>query len=107
MEFNLNSIFLGLGFPGAGSCASKRSLIGISKIAATEFGIHKIIVNAICPGAAGIPTNEGHVKFREGNLPTIPFGRIDLPEETAQTIYFVISDSSSYISGADLAIDVG
>lgn len=96
------------GFPNvSGYGASKWGVRGLTKIAATEFGAHKIRVNAISPGATGTPMNEGHVQFGEGNFPIVPLGRIAEPQETAQAIYFLISDASSYISGADLAVDGG
>ncbi|MBP2329464.1 3alpha(or 20beta)-hydroxysteroid dehydrogenase [Kibdelosporangium banguiense] len=58
------------GFPGvSGYGASKWGVRGLTKIAATEFGPHKVRVNAVNPGATLTPMNECHVQPGEGNFP--------------------------------------
>jgi NAD(P)-dependent dehydrogenase (short-subunit alcohol dehydrogenase family) len=37
----------------------------------------------------------------------IPMGRLGLPEEVAEAIYFLCTDQSSYINGAELHINGG
>ncbi|MFI6376914.1 glucose 1-dehydrogenase [Streptomyces sp. NPDC050546] len=96
------------GFPGvSGYGASKWGVRGLTKIAASEFGTHRIRVNAVNPGATLTPMNEGQVPTGEGNFPMAPLGRIGAPQEIAEAVSFLISDASSYTSGADITVDGG
>ncbi|WP_433521419.1 glucose 1-dehydrogenase [Nocardia pseudovaccinii] len=96
------------GFPGvSGYGASKWGVRGLTKIAATEFGPHRIRVNAVNPGATLTPMNEGHVQLGEGNFPPAPLGRIAVPEEIAEAVSFLISDAASYTTGVDITVDGG
>jgi len=96
------------GFAGvSGYGASKWGVRGLTKIAATEFGPYRIRVNAISPGATSTPMNAGQVPLGEGNFPLVPLGRVAMPEEIAEAVFFLISDAASYLTGADIAVDGG
>ncbi|MFE2938585.1 glucose 1-dehydrogenase [Streptomyces sp. NPDC059255] len=96
------------GFPGvSGYGASKWGVRGLTKIAAAEFGTHRIRVNAVNPGATLTPMNEGQVPVGEGNFPPAPLARIGAPEEIAEAVSFLISDAASYTTGADITVDGG
>ncbi|WP_342431200.1 SDR family oxidoreductase [Neobacillus sp. FSL H8-0543] len=89
--------------------ASKSSVIALTKTAATEFGKKNIRVNAIAPGiidtdmvADWKKTNKWPVLSTANAL-----NRIGKPEEIANTILFLASDESSFITGETIVIDGG
>ena len=93
--------------------ASKWAVRGMTKSAATELGPSKIRVNSIHPGL--ISTNMLHDKDKVG-VPTdvqkvpssiIPLGRIAHVDEVGRVCLFLASDASSFMSGAELAVDAG
>ena len=43
----------------------------------------------------------------EARLEKVPMGRLGKPEEIASVILFLASDESSFITGAELAVDGG
>ncbi|KAL4808007.1 hypothetical protein BDV18DRAFT_151250 [Aspergillus unguis] len=89
--------------------ASKHGVIGLSRSAAKEAGDQKIRVNCVAPGAIQTPmlatSNDinGNVSVRQDTC--LP--RPGTPEEAANLIAFLLSDASSYITGAVYSIDGG
>ncbi len=92
-------------FAGAAYATSKAALAALTREMAADFGKHGIRVNAIAPGeiATGIlsPGTE------EQLLPEIPMARLGTPEEVAKTIYFLCTEQSSYVNGAEIHINGG
>ena len=90
--------------------ASKWALRGLTKSLAYELGTSGIRVNSVHPGGVntpmgnsrGLPADQLNMAFRR-----VPLQRIGEPEEIAQASLFLASDESSYISGAELAVDGG
>ena len=85
--------------------ASKAGIIGFTKSVAKELGSRNIRCNAIAPGFI--------VTEMTGKLPAdviaewhkkIPLGRGGKPEEVGDSVVFLASDMSSYISGQVLVI---
>ncbi len=88
--------------------AAKAGLIGLTKTMARELARYGITVNAIAPGFIDTPmTRQVPDKVREKVVPTIPLGRIGLPEEIASVVVFLASDESSYITGQVLSVNGG
>jgi NAD(P)-dependent dehydrogenase (short-subunit alcohol dehydrogenase family) len=90
--------------------ASKAGLLGIVRTAANELGPYGIRVNAVCPGL--IRTRLTASSFSNPAVISdyfkhIALGRGGEPEEVAQAVIFLASDSASYITGATLAVDGG
>jgi NAD(P)-dependent dehydrogenase (short-subunit alcohol dehydrogenase family) len=63
-----------------------------------------IRVNAISPGEIDTAILSPGT---EALLAEIPLRRLGTPEEVAKAIYFLCTDQSSYINGAELHIDGG
>ena len=86
-------------------CASKHGVIGLTKVAALELAQSNIRINAIAPGA--VRTGMMDEELEETLLNTIPTKRISAPEEIANTVLWLCSKESSYITGQTIVIDGG
>ncbi|MEX2100176.1 MAG: glucose 1-dehydrogenase [Acidimicrobiia bacterium] len=97
------------GVPGYGAYgATKWAVRGITKTAALELAHDRIRVNSVHPGAVDTPmVAASNLKRGEGGLPSAPLGRVGIPDDIANLVLFLASDASSYITGAELAIDGG
>lgn len=82
----------------------KHGLIGLTKYLATYWAEQNVRVNALSPG--GIYTNqpEAFVKKLTG---LIPLGRMASRDEYRAAVLFLVSDASSYMTGANLVVDGG
>jgi NAD(P)-dependent dehydrogenase (short-subunit alcohol dehydrogenase family) len=92
-------------FAGAAYATSKAALAALTREMAADFGPRGIRVNAISPGeidtAILSPGTEKIVQEQ------IPLRRLGEPEEVAKAIYFLCTDQSSYVNGAELHINGG
>ncbi|MEU7028067.1 SDR family oxidoreductase [Streptomyces sp. NPDC015232] len=75
--------------------------------AAQELAADGIRVNAVAPGLVQTDLHQDNgVPDRPERLrPTVPLGRIGTPEDIAEAVRFLLSDASSYTTGA--VLDVG
>lgn len=88
--------------------SSKFAVRGLTKVGATELGVHGIRVNSIHPGAVMTPMLQGMDKSVVDSLAgAVPLNRIGQPEEVSSLIAFLLSDQSAYCSGAEITIDGG
>lgn len=93
---------------GAAYYASKHGVIGITKAAAMEYATAGIRVNAVCPGVIRTPMAERSFAGREEvMLPLYPIGRFGTPEEVAESVVWLCSNASSFITGHTLPLDGG
>ncbi|MCV7210499.1 glucose 1-dehydrogenase [Mycolicibacterium canariasense] len=83
--------------------ASKWAVRGLAKSAALELGRHNIRVNSVHPGFIRTPMTE---RFPE-DMVTAPLGRPGQSEEVAAFVVFLISDESSFATGAEFVVDGG
>jgi 3alpha(or 20beta)-hydroxysteroid dehydrogenase len=96
------------GYHAAGYTISKWSLRALSRVACLELGPAGIRVNAIFPGFIDTPmTATAPPAFRQANIEQTPLGRAGRADEIAPLVVFLISDESSFISGAEIAVDGG
>ena len=92
-------------FAGTAYATSKAALASLTREMAADFGPHGIRVNAIAPGE--IKTSILSPNTEEQLIPEIPMRRLGTPEEVAKTIYFLCSEQSSYVNGAEIHINGG
>lgn len=92
-------------FAGAAYATSKAALASLTREMAADFGPRGIRVNAISPGEiATAILSPGTDKIVHEQ---IPLRRLGEPEEVAKAIYFLCTEQSSYVNGAELHIDGG
>lgn len=102
---------IGMGMAGlAHYSASKGGIAALTKTLALELAPYNIRVNAIAPGAIDTPmaaSAKADPKMLEQTLAMIPLHRMGKPEEIANTVLFLTSDASSYITGSIIVVDGG
>jgi NAD(P)-dependent dehydrogenase (short-subunit alcohol dehydrogenase family) len=91
-------------FAGAAYSTSKAALAALTREMAADFGPMGVRVNAISPGEIDTSIlSPGTEKLVE----QIPQRRLGTPDEVAKAIYFLCTDASSYVNGAELHINGG
>jgi NAD(P)-dependent dehydrogenase (short-subunit alcohol dehydrogenase family) len=91
-------------FAGAAYSTSKAALNALTREMAADFGPLGVRVNAIAPGEIDTAIlSPGTEKIVE----TIPLRRLGLPEEVAKAIYYLCTEQSSYVTGAEIHINGG
>lgn len=91
--------------------ASKFAVVGMTKSAALEYGRKNIRINAVCPGYTHSSLLDQLLASRpdmgERLKQMIPMGRFGEATEVAETVAWLASDSSKYITGQTITIDGG
>lgn len=82
----------------------KHGLIGLSKYLATYWAKDSIRVNTLCPGGV---LNGQDEKFISRFNSIVPMGRMAYPHEYRGALVFMLSDESTYMTGATIVIDGG
>lgn len=91
-------------FAGAAYATSKAALAAMTREMAADFGPLGVRVNAIAPGEIDTSIlSPGTEKL----VDEIPLRRLGRPEEVAKAIYYLCTDQSSYITGAELHVNGG
>jgi NAD(P)-dependent dehydrogenase (short-subunit alcohol dehydrogenase family) len=93
-------------------CASKGAVVMLTKTLAIELAPYNIRVNCICPGAVNTPLIHqlGITQEQAASqaLADQPIARYARPEEIAQAVLYLASETeSSYVTGHALQIDGG
>jgi 3alpha(or 20beta)-hydroxysteroid dehydrogenase len=106
---NISSVAGLRGSPGAiAYSATKWALRGMTKAAAIDLAPRGIRVNSVHPGP--IDTEMLSVRTPEQNqrrVQMVPMKRMGTADEVAKLVLFLLSDESSYITGAEVSIDGG
>jgi len=91
-------------FAGTAYSTSKAALAALTREMASDFGRLGVRVNAIAPGEIDTAIlSPGTEKIVE----QIPLHRLGTPEEVAKIIYVLCTETSSYVSGAEIHINGG
>ena len=133
LRINLDSVFLGMkhvapllreagggsivnvssvagmgGYQAAAYAASKWAVRGLTKVAAMEFAEDRIRVNSIHPGLIYTPmVSNAPKRMLDAFEEVIPLSRGAEEDEVAGTVLYLLSEMSSYVTGAEIAIDGG
>lgn len=95
----------------AGQCnysASKAGIIGFTKSLAKELASRNIQANAVAPGFIATDMTEVLSDTVKENINAqIPLKRMGTAKEVAKVVYFLSSESSSYITGQVINVDGG
>lgn len=91
-------------FAGAAYATSKAALAGLTREMAADFGPHGIRVNAISPGEIDTAILSPGT---DAIVAQIPMRRLGTPQEVAKAIYFLCTDQSGYVHGAEIHINGG
>ncbi len=89
---------------------SKAGVIGLTRLLAVEWARHGIRVNAVSPGPVMTPlqrTAYPTEQLLESRNKAVPLKRHGNPSEIAAVVVFLASNDSSYITGANIAVDGG
>ncbi|MBP0116044.1 SDR family NAD(P)-dependent oxidoreductase [Bradyrhizobium vignae] len=89
--------------------SSKAGLELLTRIMAVELAPHGIRVNAVAPGPiAPAPGRFDHDEAEQAAyINLLPMRRFGRPEEVADSVLFLVSDESRYITGHVLNVDGG
>ena len=88
--------------------ATKAGVIGLTKALAKETAPSGITVNCVSPGCVDTLMMSDFSQDEIQELyDEIPLGRFARPEEVADTVAFLLSDSADYITGQNIGINGG
>jgi 3-oxoacyl-[acyl-carrier protein] reductase len=106
---NISSISGILGTSGqVNYAATKGGMISFTKALARELGPFNIHVNAVAPGLIESDAVSRMPKEKVGTIiKSSCLGRMGKPEEVAQTVLFLASEHSNYITGQTIVVDGG
>lgn len=100
-----------LGNPGQTNySAAKAGLIGFTRALALESGRFGVTVNAVAPGfieTEGMLGLQNYEVLKERSISKTPLNRIGHPQEIADAVVFLASDSAAFITGDILHVTGG
>ena len=99
--------------------ASKFAVLGFTQALAREIADHGIRVNCVCPGFVRTSMQHREVAWeaklrgiseeavRDEYMSLTPLGRLEEPEDVADTVVFLASDAARFITGEALNVSGG
>jgi 3alpha(or 20beta)-hydroxysteroid dehydrogenase len=83
--------------------STKFALRGLTRSCAADLGQYRIRVNSVHPG----PIDTAMISNVDRDWSHLPLGRIGQAGEVGELVRFLVSDASSYITGAEFPVDGG
>lgn len=105
---SINSIVANKG--ASAYCASKGGVLMLGRTLALDWAPHRIRVNIIGPGVVDTPMSAKSLadpERRARMMDRTPIGRPASPDEIASVVAFLMSDASSFMTGAYVPVDGG
>ena len=91
--------------------ATKHAILGLTKSASIDYAKRNIRINAVAPGPVETPmmnrVDKSNKQKKETIKNWIPLGRYADPKEVADTVAWLLSDHTTYLTGTTLPIDGG
>ena len=93
---------------GVGYATSKAGVIGLTKALARYAGPYGVRVNCVNPGFIESGMGLGMApEDRDRTIAATPLGRPGTAEEVAEAVAWLLSDASSFVTGAQLDVNGG
>ena len=86
--------------------AAKHGVLGITKVAASEYNNRRIRVNAVCPGMVDTPMLRSWNGLEEMTK-FLPGGKLGEPSQVAESAVWLCSDAADWVSGLSMVVDGG
>jgi glucose 1-dehydrogenase len=91
--------------------AAKHGVLGLTKVAASEYARAGIRVNAVLPGTTDTPMLRRYMddnpEIEKFLMRSLPAGRLGRADEVAAAIAWLCSDAASFVSGESMLVDGG
>jgi NAD(P)-dependent dehydrogenase (short-subunit alcohol dehydrogenase family) len=87
--------------------SSKAGLVALTKCLAREVGRYGIRVVCVIPGWIGTENNAPSEQDKEWLANNVSLGRVGMPEEVAEVVWFAASQAASYLTGQSIVVDGG
>lgn len=87
--------------------AGKSGVEGMTKALAKELGSENIRINCVRPGLISTESSLQRGEKQKERVYEIPLGRLGLPSDVAEAVSWLMSDKSSYVTGATIPVTGG
>ncbi len=90
--------------------SSKAAMIRLSKSIAIQFADYNCRSNVVLPGAINTPMQDRwkkQPKLKKNIEKSIPLKRVGKPQDISNSVMFLLSDESQYITGTEIIVDGG